>query len=204
MMRRRPGLPRALQVALRTLLCSLLLLLPVEGATAHELEETAVTLVVREGGALELRLVCTWSRLLLADRVATPAAAREQLARLAAESDTRFATRVNALRRTIESSVRARAVGNTHQAFTAWQWPAARAVQEAIRQELMAAMTGGAGDHHASRMTTTARLVVGPTTPAVQLELPKQLGPVLLTVVRPQEQWLAPGQPSPPVALRAR
>lgn len=209
MMRAKRPTGRPARGMLATWLCGLsfvmVLALHARPVAAHELEETAATLVVREGGALELRLVCTWSRLLLTNSGATTSdAIREQLGRLAAEPASVFATRVQTLRRSIETGVRAHTGGDGRLRFEAWQWPATSDIQEALRQELMATMTGASGDHHASRLMVTARLVVGPTAPTVRLEMPKQLGPVLLTIVRPQEQWLAPGQLSPAVVLRSR
>lgn len=180
-------------------------------AQAHELGETAVTLVVREGGAVELRLLCTWSRILAPDTPSdtpsdTPASsgARERLMRLAAEPAPTFAARIVRLQRTLEAAVVARAGTASPQRFIAWQWPAPAAIQEALRQELMAAVTGNGADHHASRLMATARLVLGPAVPTLQVLLPPQLGPVLFTTLRPEEQWLAPSQPSPVVPLRRR
>lgn len=187
------------------LLLAALLALPIHRATAHELQQTAIALVVREGGALEVRLTCTWSRLLLASGAAGPTdGARAVIARLAAEPAAIFAARVDTIRRALEARVRVELGAGVRRPFTGWQWPSASAVQAALRQEMMAAMTGGDGDHHASRLTATARLVVGPTVSSVQLDLPPQLGAVLLTVSRPTEQWLAPGQSSPLIPLRIR
>lgn len=188
----------------QAMLLAALFVLPVRRATAHELQETAITLVVREGGALDLRVTCTWSRLLLASGAAgTTEGARAAVARLAAEPEAAFAARVDAVRRALEARVRLQMGAGVRRAFIGWQWPSASVVQEALRQETMAAMTGGGGDHHASRLTATARLVVGPKIPSVQLDLPPQLGAVLLTVSRPKEQWLAPGQSSPMIPLRS-
>lgn len=197
--------PSSTSARWQALLLAALLVLPLHRARAHELQETAVALVVREGGALDVRLTCTWSRLLLASGAAgSTEGARAAIARLAAEPAATFAARVDAVRRALEARVRVQLDAGVRRPFVSWQWPSAPAVQAALREETMAAMTGGGGDHHASRLTATARLVVGPTVSSVQLDLPPQLGAVLLTVSRPKEQWLAPGQSSPMIPLHAR
>lgn len=173
-------------------------------AYAHELEETAVTLVVRDGGALELRVACTWSRLLAPSSSRGPTSrdlTRERLAQLAAEPAAAFAVRVGRLQRALEAGLVARLPGGATRAFTAWQWPAAADIHESVRRELMATMTGGT-EHHASRLVAVGRLVLGTAAPRVQVMFPAQLGAVLFTTLRPVEQWLAPSQPSPMVSLQ--
>ena len=62
----------------RTLLgCALFVLTPY-ALHAHELEESAVTPVVRDGGAPERRVLCTWSRL-LTEAPRAPGSANERL-----------------------------------------------------------------------------------------------------------------------------
>lgn len=172
---------------------------------AHELEESAVTLVIREGGALELRVVCTWSRLLVEPLPAAALTAdgrRAQLLRLTAEPTAQFAARYDRLRRVLERGTVAWYSDGSRHGFGAWQWPSATQVQEALRQELMAETTSGARDHHASRLMATARLVAGPLAESVRVDLPKALGAVLFTSIRPEVQWLGAGAPSPTVRLR--
>jgi hypothetical protein len=168
------------------------------------MEESAVTLVVRDGGALELRVLCTWSRLLMDPVVATTTAAdrRTRLMRLTAEPAATFAMRFERVRQALERGIVARLADGSRRAFGAWQWPSATEVQAALRQEMMAEATGGDRDHHASRLLATARLVVGPRAESVRVDLPKTLGPVLFTLMRPEDQWLAPAQSSPTVRLR--
>lgn len=189
---------------LRTLLgCVLFVLTPI-AVHAHELTESAVTLVVRDGGALELRVLCTWSRL-LTDSPRAAASADERraaLMRLAAEPAAQFATRYDRLRRALVAGIAARLADGSTRPFVSWQWPRATEVHDALRQEMMAEATGGDRDHHASRLMATARLVLGPRAESVRVELPRLLGQVLFTSMRPDEQWLAPAQSSPAVALR--
>ncbi len=195
---------RALGPWLRTLLGCVLLVLTPFALHAHELEESAVTLVVRDGGALELRVLCTWSRLLTdAPRAAASADERRAaLMRLAAEPAAQFATRYERVRRALAAGIAARVADGSTRPFASWQWPRASEVQDALRQEMMAEATGGDRDHHASRLMATARLVLGPRAESVRVELPRLLGPVLFTSIRPDEQWLAPAQSSPAVGLR--
>lgn len=183
--------------------------LTVIGATpliAHELRESAVTLVIRDGGALEVRLLCTWSRLLIptSGASATPQAQRAALARLAAESPEQFATRYASVRRVLESELVARMPNGTSRPFQAWQWPTVSAVQEALREEFMADVTATPGDHHPSRLMATARLVAGANATGVRVQMPSILGPVLFTILRPKEQWLPAAQLSPLIPLQSR
>lgn len=197
-------LARTLVNRLLALASCLLVAMAPRSLPAHELEESAVTLVVREGGALEVRVLCTWSRLLMAPlpAAATAEDRRTRLLRLTAEPATQFAVRYDRLRRSLEAGIVARLADKSRRVFGGWQWPRAAEVQEALRQEMMAEATGGDRDHHASRLMATARLVVGPRAESVQVELPRSLGPVLFTLIRPEEQWLAPAQTSPSVPLR--
>jgi hypothetical protein len=195
----RPSGPRV-----RTLLGCVLFAITPCSLAAHELQESAVTLVVRDGGALELRVVCTWSRLLMdAPRAVTNADDRRTaLMRLAAEPAAVFASRYDRLRRSLVAGIVARLADGSTRPFASWQWPGAANVQDALRQEMMAEATGGDRNHHASRLMATARLVLGPRAESVSLALPRSLGPVLFTSIRPNEQWLAPAQSSPTVPLR--
>lgn len=194
---------RPLTRRLLALTCGGLIAFAPRALPAHEMEESAVTLVVREGGALELRVLCTWSRLLMDPATATTAADRRaSLMRLTAEPAAPFAIRYARVRQSLERGIVARLADGSRRAFGAWQWPSAAEVQLALRQEMMAEATGGDRDHHASRLLATARLVLGPRAESVRVDLPRTLGPVLFTLMRPEDQWLAPAQSSPTVRLR--
>lgn len=174
--------------------------IPVGSAAAHDLAETSATLIVRDGGHLELRLQVPWAEV-LRDRWMHGTAMPDFLARVTSRPAAEFARDVAVVMRGIEQGVRLRSDRGRVVSFVRWQWPTGSEIQAALRKELMSRLALGNRFEHASRLGGAAEVRLGPAPEAVQLELPPWLGPALLTVSRPAEEWLRPGQPSGPIRI---
>lgn len=184
------------------------LLLPALGGAAlrraetfHELKQTSATVVVREGGHVEVRLQVPWADV-LHDAWMPQRTMEEFLMQVTAQRADSFARHLGAVQAQISRGVRVLPDGGEARGFSRWQWPRPRDVQEALRRELMSRMAEPGNFEHASRLLATAELSLGGEPLNIRLRIPAVLGPVLLTVYRPSEQWLAPGALSAPVALR--
>ena len=169
---------------------------------AHELEEASATLTIRSGGHVALRLQVPWAEL-LRTTVAPGRPMVDLLGQLASEPAAAFARRYATLTNRLAVGTRLLSSAGTGIAFTRWHWPEAAIVQQALRDELMSRLVDGAAFRHASRLAAEAEATVPAPIPAVRLGLPPQLGPALVTVVRPEEQWVGRGGLSTAIDLRS-
>ncbi len=185
---------------MRTAIVLLALCVPLRVTQAHELPGTSATLVVREGGFVELRLQLPWSELL--HRQWMPGATPEQfLTVMVNQPAAVFAKRLLALQGTVERELRLIGNGTRAQPFTRWEWPSPASVQGAMRTELMARLAMPGGDHHAERMAARAELRMGVNVTTVQWQSVPLLGPTLVTAYRPVEQWVGTGARSTPIPV---
>jgi hypothetical protein len=167
---------------------------------AHDLPGASATLVVRDGGFVELRLQLPWSELL--QRQWMPRATPEQfLTVMVNQPPAAFAKRVLTVQAVLARELRVIANGTRTQPFTRWRWPSPAEVQNAMRTELMARLAMPGADHHAERMLVQAEVRLGSGLSAVQLQTAALLGPTLLTTYRPSEQWVGVGARSAPVPV---
>ena len=167
----------------------------------HDLAETGATVVVRDGGHVELRLQIPWADVLHGEWI--PSVPMEEfLVRATSRPAPEFARDLAKVQAEVERGARLTPDGAAAARFARWQWPRAGEVQEALRRELMSRLADKANFEHASRLAASAELAVGRDLNSVRLQLPSLLGPALLTVYRPAEQWLAPGAMSAPMSVR--
>ena len=159
-------------------------------------------LTIRSGGHVALRLQVPWADL-LRTTVAPGRPMVELLGQLASEPAATFARRYSALTARLASGTRLLSSSGTVFAFARWQWPQAATVQQALRDELMSRMVDGAAFRHASRLAVEAEATVPAPIPTVRLGLPEQLGPALVTVVRPEAQWVGRGGLTTAIDLRS-
>ena len=169
-------------------------------ADAHELSETSATLVLREGGHVELRLQIPWAEVLRAQWMPR-VAVQEFLVRVTNQRAADFARELAKIETAIEHGTQVVVDGGTSGGFSNWQWPSAVVVQEALRRELMSRLAEGERFEHASRLPAIAEHTLGRERTGVRLKLPVAFGPALLTVYRPKEQWLKPGELSAPISV---
>ncbi|MFN8860006.1 MAG: hypothetical protein ACK5XT_14225 [Gemmatimonas sp.] len=186
-------------------LIGLVTLLGVSGATAraHDLAEASAALVVRDGGHLELRLQVPWAALLQADRM-PGRPLPEFLMYVSAMSPSTFDGHYRRLVAQLERAFHLTRPAAAPVTFQRWVWPRSAAVQQAVQRELMSRLADGANAEHAARLPATAEAVVGGGVASVALEVPALLTPLLLTVTRPQAQWVRAGQPAVVVPLGMR
>lgn len=167
----------------------------------HELTAASVTLVVRDGGHVEVRLQVPWAEVLR--RAWRPDADRAAfLGEVAAMPAAEFAGRVAVVERALAQEARIAGDEATGVAPTGWRWPAPEALREALKRELMSRLALGADFEHASRLPATADARLARSPRAVRVRLSPLLGPTLVTVVQPREQWVAPGAWSAPTVVR--
>ena len=123
-------------------------------AWAHELAEPSITLTVRDGGFVGVRLQVPWSSV-LRQREGTRLSATPALGTLASLPPAAFARRLQDAQQDIERTLLVRADGAPPRALQRYVWPAAAEVQQALRAELMARMAAPDGSGHATRFPAT-------------------------------------------------
>ena len=170
-------------------------------ARAHELPGTSATLVVRDGGFVQLKLQLPWSDVL--HRVWMPDAQMAAfLGAVVNQSPTAFAASLAKVQAALAREVRVSGNDGAPMVLTRWVWPSAIEVQTALRTELMARLATPTADHHGERFTANAEVRLGTELTTVQLQTSASLGPTLLIVYRPIEQWLGVGARSAPAPVR--
>lgn len=165
---------------------------------AHELADASATLVVRDGGHVQLRLQIPWADVLRSSWMparSTP----EFLVIVANQPRADFARQFATVERQIQQRTRLVADAAAPVTFTRWQGASAAEVQDALKRELMSRLADGDRFEHASRLAITAELTTGRELSTVRLQLPASLGPALVTVYRPEEHWTKAGELSSPV-----
>jgi hypothetical protein len=177
-------------------------LLAAAPVTAHELAETSATLIVRDGGHVELRLHIPWSDV-LRSRWMPGVPMEEFLVRVTSQPEADFKRDLLRVEADVERDARVVGDGGAPSPLGRWQWPASSAVQGALKRELMSRLVDRDRFEHASRLPVSAEVTLARGPATVSLRLPGVLGPALLTVYRPAEQWLSPGQWSTPVPVAA-
>ena len=201
--RRGPARRRAivsLGIAVAFTVTAVLLTTP---ASAHELAETSATLVVRDGGHLDLRLQVPWADVLRAQWM-PQASPQLFLAQVVNQPSADFARNLTRVHAALERGARVVADADAPVAFARWQWPAAVEVQQALRRELMSRLADGARFEHFSRLAATADVVLARSPATVRVQLSAALGPTLVTIYHPQEQWVKAGEMSAPFSLVRR
>lgn len=167
---------------------------------AHDLTESSALLTVRDSGIVELRLTIPY------DDVLRRATMPNQplpvfLAAFSSAADRAVAGALTTLHEHVHRETRVMADGRPVP-LTAWEWPDVGLVRTGFRR---AAMMATVGTHeHMERLTVTARgqLAGGAPIRQVQIQLPEQLGPALVTVIHPEERWIKGGALSAPMPIR--
>lgn len=174
--------------------CASLLRVPV---SSHELGETSVTLTLRPGGVSELRLVIPYDEVLHRQVMPREPFGAFLVAVSAAPAGQAAAT--SALQDAIARDTRVLADGRPV-IVDRWNWPSPAVVRDTLRRALMM-RTAGVHDHP-ERLVVTAAAHLAATTRQVQIRVPVTLGPALVTVSRPREQWVAAGALSTPIPIQ--
>ena len=187
----------------RVLRAVLLLMCVVAGvAAAHELAEPSITLTVREGGFVGVRVQLPWSAVLRA-RFFPAMNATQALGTLASLPAAGFASRLQDAQRDIERTLRVRADGAPPRVLTRYVWPTPGDVQQALRAEMMERMATPDGSGHAARFSVSAEVRLPPTFRSVQVQPPSMFGATLVTLQRPVEQMVRGGAMSSPMVVPA-
>lgn len=169
-------------------------------ARRHELAEASATVVVRDGGHVELRLQVPWADVLR--RAWQPRAELVPfLGEVVALPPATLARRLAAVQRALAAEARVAGDDPAGAPLGRWQWPSPEVLRTALQRELMSRLADGAAFEHASRLAATAEGKLARSPRSVRLRLPMLLGPVLVTVLQPREQWVPPGGWSAPVVL---
>jgi hypothetical protein len=185
----------------RVLGAVLLLVCVVAGvAAAHELAEPSITLTVREGGFVGVRVQLPWSAVLRA-RFFPAMNATQALGTLASLPPASFAAKLLDAQRDIERTLLVRANGAPPRGLARYVWPSAGDVQQALRTEMMERMATPDGSGHAVRFPVSAELQLSSTVRSVQVQPPAVFGATMITLQRPVERMVRGGAMSSPIAI---
>ena len=186
----------------RRVLGALALLLCTVGgvAVAHELGEPSITLSVREGGFVGVRMQVPWSAV-LRRRFFPDLNATQALGTLASLPPASFAAKLLDAQRDIERTLLVRADGAPPRGLARYVWPSAGDVQQAVRTEMMERMATPDGSGHAVRFPVSAELQLSSTVRSVQVQPPAVFGATMVTLQRPVERMVRGGVMSSPMAM---
>lgn len=178
-----------------------LLLCTVGGvAVAHELAEPSITLSVREGGFVGVRVQVPWSAV-LRRRFFPAMNVAQALGTLASLPSADFATKLQDAQRDIERTLLVRANGAPPRVLARYVWPSAGEVQQALRTEMMERVATTDGSGHAVRFPVSAELQLSSTVRTVQVQPPAVFGATMVTLQRPVERMVRGGAMSSPMAM---
>lgn len=189
---------------MRRLLMTAMILGAAAGAIlAHELPDASATVIVREGGYVQIRMQVPYADVMnrvMAPQQLSPAFVAAKVNVPAAEFE-RDVARVNAI---IARETALVADGGRPVPLRRWQWPAADQIHQAFRTAMMAAIAAPGRHDHLPRFTVIADGQLAGGIRAVQVRLPVALGAALVTAYHPQERWVTPGQLSPALEIAVR
>lgn len=171
--------------------------------SAHELADASATLVVRDGGYVQLRVQIPWAEVLRATWMPNRPM-QEFLVVVTNQSRADFARQFDGVAKNIERNTKLVADATAPVTFVRWQGNVAADVQDALKRELMSRLAEGDRFEHASRLAATAEVTIGHEISSVRLQLPPSFGPSLVTVYRPEERWVKPGEYSAPINVTRR
>lgn len=167
---------------------------------AHELPDTSATVVIRDGGAVQLRLQVAYADAM--PRIVAPGLRPDAyLAGAANAAVPDFERDLSLLHAVLQRETVVKGDGGAPIALRHWQFPRAEDVRAACRSAVMARLAQPAGHQHAERLTVTADGLAAGAVRSVQIRLPAGLGPALVTAYHPQERWLTAGEWSPVLAV---
>ena len=186
----------------RRVLGALALLLCTVGgvAVAHELGEPSITLSLREGGFVGVRVQVPWSAM-LRRRFFPDMNAVQALGTLASLPSAGFAAKLQDAPRDNERTLLVRADGAPPRVLARYVWPPAGEVQQALRTELMERMATPDGSGHAVRFPVSAELQLSSTARTVQVQPPALFGATMVTLQRPVERMVRGGAMSSPMRM---
>ena len=165
-------------------------LMPLANLHAHEIEGNRLQVVIRDSSHIQLSL---WLNLVDAMMAEVPAAAAMPwLAQHAAMSPGDFAATWQQHQTRLEQALALR-VQDQAVPMLRWTWPAAATLQQQIRTRTMQ-MTVAPTDHvHAQVLEVRAEGRARRAVRDVSVQVPPAWQPILITVSRPQQQWLQKG-----------
>jgi len=185
----------------RRVVGALLLLCTMGGvAVAHELAEPSITLSVREGGFVGVRVLVPWSAV-LRRRFFPAMNVAQALGTLGSLPSAGFATKLQDAQRDIERTLLVRADGAPPRVLARYVWPSAGEVQQALRTEMMERLATTDGSGHAVRFPVSAELQLSSTVRTVQVQPPAVFGATMVTLQRPVERMVRGGAMSSPMPM---
>lgn len=164
----------------------------------HELGGSSIAVVVRAGGEAELRLAIPYDEVL--HRQVMPRQPFQAfLVAFSAGPAGQAAAAADALRTTLARETGLLADGRPV-TISGWTWPPAAAARDILRQSLMMQTSGS--HQHPERLVVVATAHLDASARTLQVRVPAILGPALVTISRPREQWVSPGALSAPFPIQ--
>lgn len=178
---------------LRPLLLLTCVLMTGAPARAHEAQAERLTLVLRESRHLTLsfQLDCAT---LLHRALAPERPAAEFILELSARSEADLAAGLQRAHARLQAGVRLKSPEGQVLPIAQWHWPTPRQVQGCLQRKVMQMMVAPQDHDHEPPLEVRAELVSAKAlTNGVRLQLPPELGRVLVVSYRPNQRWLEPG-----------
>lgn len=170
-------------------------------ASAHELEASRATVVLREPGLVSLALHVDYMSL-LQQSLAPRDSVEQFLFTAAAMPPEKFRDALERTQRALQAGTQLRLPGGRTQAFARWVWPDAARVQGLLRERVMQQVTASAQHPADATLEIQAEVLLPTAVASLRLQLPAALGRVLVVWYRPGQQWVEPGTVSAEMKFR--
>lgn len=166
------------------------------GASAHEMPENRLTVVLRDQRhlALVLRIDAIET---LRRRHAPQSEATPFLLSLAAMPDADLEPMWRQLRSEIESGLSLRSLAGESLRLSNWQWPALTVLRAMLQEQAMAAVVAPQAHQHAPALEVRVDALASRMVEGLRIELSPLLKPMLVVWYRPGQVWVEPGAPVP-------
>ena len=165
---------------------------------AHELDSSRATILLRDGNHVSMTLYINLPEV-LRRTLAPERGFGEFVLVYSAMAPDKFRDAVRAAETRLAEATRLTDATGAAPARSGWTWPDAERTQAEFRTLAAAFLTAPGEPPHDDPVAVHAEFQTARPTSSLKVTFPPQLDAVLTVYYRPQQVWLGPGRPSPPL-----
>lgn len=196
-----PALPRVSAGLTGSSMAPLILaatMLATAPAGAHELDSSRATILLRDGNHVSMTLYINLPEV-LRRTIAPERGFGEFVLVYSAMPPEKFRDAVKAAESRLADTTRLTDAAGASPARSGWTWPDPERTQAEFRMLAAAFLTAPSEPPHDDPVAVHAEFQTARPTSSLKVTFPPQLDAVLTVYYRPQQVWLGPGKPSPPL-----